>query len=100
MPRTGARSRSLWRLEQAIADAGFITQDQARAELLAQVVGVDPQVLGLAVPLLPPDFAQQLALGDDFAGMAGVAADLPKPLPLELPGDAIAFWASRRASAD
>ena len=50
---------------------GSLLIDQLVAEFLAQVVGVNPQVMGLAVALRAPDFAQQLALGDDFSGMAG-----------------------------
>lgn len=41
------------------------------AEFFAEVIGVDAEVVGLAITLRAPDFAEDLALGDDFPLVAG-----------------------------
>ena len=60
--------------EEAVADAGFGTK-VARAggvifEFTAELRHVDAEVLGLLAMLGAPNLDEQLALGDDLAGMA------------------------------
>lgn len=61
----------LQRLNQPVPDPGLVPDQEGIAQFLPEEIGVDPQVVGLIFRLGSPDFAQDLALGDDLAGMPG-----------------------------
>ena len=59
------------RNEDPVTDARFVADDEQAAEFLAEMIGIDPQVMGLTFALGAPDLPQQLPLGDNFSGVAG-----------------------------